>query len=204
MHSVRLVCFAFGLWLAGGVFMAWVATQNFRGVDRLLDQPNPIAKLDFKTLDTDKNLGPGTARLLLRYHVSEQNRFYFESWELAQIVLGTLLFFFLLFGTREDKYSLAGVLFLLVLVAVQRFALTPEITALGRTLDFVPQSADAGERSRFWMLHNAYSALELLKWIATVILVGRLVLGHRHRRSGRDVRQQLDEINKANYRHVDG
>ena len=131
MHSVRLVSFALGLWLAGGLFMAWVATQNFRGVDRLLDEPNPTAQLEIKALDDSKEFGPGAARMLLRYHASEQNRFYFESWELVQIVLGSLLFFFLLFATREDRFSLTGVLLLLIVVAVQRASLTPEIVTRG-------------------------------------------------------------------------
>ena len=183
--------------------MAWIATENFRGVDRLLDQPNPLAKLGFQTLENDRNLGAGAARLLLRYQVAEQNRYYFESWEIVQIVLGSLLFFFLLFGTREDKYSLAGVLLMLVLVAVQRFLLTPELTVLGRNLDFVPLADTSSERGRFWLLHNFYSVMELVKWAVGLFLAGRLVVGRRHRKSRGDVRQQLDMVDKANHRHVD-
>ena len=203
MHPVRPVCFVLGSWLAGGVFMAWVATQNFRGVDRLLDQPNPAAKLEFKALDGDRNFGSGAARMLLRYQVSEQNRFYFESWEIVQMTLGSLLFLFLLFGTREDKYLLAGVLVMVVLVAVERLVLTPDLTALGRNLDFVPLADPSPERGRFWLLHNAYSSVELVKWAIGLLLAGRLVAGHRHRRSRGDVRQQLDVIDKANHRHID-
>ena len=183
MHSVRLVCFVLGTWLAGGVFMAWVATQNFRSVDRLLDQPNPAAQLAFKTLDGDLKLGSGAARMLLRYQVSEQNRFYFESWEIVQIALGSLLFFFLLFSTREDKYSLAGVLLMLALVSVERFWLTPYLTVLGRSLDFVPPAEASSLRYMFRMEHSAYSGAELAKWAIGLLLVGRLSVGRRHRRS---------------------
>jgi hypothetical protein len=200
VHSVRLASFTLGLWLAGGLFMAWMATQNFRGVDRLLAEPNPAARLAFRTLDGPN---PGAARLLLRYQVSEQNRFYFESWEIAQILLGSLLLFFMLFGTREDKYSLAVVLLLLILVAVQRFFLTPEVIAIGRTLDFVPPDGNPAERARFWLLHNAYSGVELLKWALTLLIAGRFVVGRHRSRSGGDVRKQLDMIDKANHRHVD-
>jgi hypothetical protein len=180
MHSIRLVCFLLGIWLAGGIFMAWVATQNFRSVDRLLDQSNPTARLDIKTLDD--NAGPGAARLLLRYQVSEQNRFYFETWEISQIVLGTLLFFFVLFGTSEGKKMIAAVLVLLVLTLAQRFVLTPEIVSLGRALDFVPATAASG-RTRFWTFHSIYSAVELLKWTLTFLLVLRLFLGRRRSRT---------------------
>ncbi|HEY2015080.1 MAG TPA: hypothetical protein VGH38_16340 [Bryobacteraceae bacterium] len=204
MHSVRLVSFVFGVWLSGGLFMAWVATQNFRGVDRILEQAHPAARLDLHTLDDSNNGGPGATRLLLRYQVSEQNRFYFESWELVQLVLGTLLFFFLLFGTREDKWVLAGVLLMLVVTALQRFLLTPEITVLGRSLDFVPPNVNAAERSRFWLMHNVYSGLEVAKWAILVMLTGRLVAGRHRGRSSKTVRKQLDLIDKANHRHVDG
>src|SRR5215472_7728194 len=101
MHSERLICFLLGIWLAGGLFMAWVATENFRGAERLLHEGSLSARIDFKMLDDPHTGGPGAARLLLRYQASEQNRFYFESWEEAQIVLGTVLFFIVLFRVRE-------------------------------------------------------------------------------------------------------
>ena len=85
MHTRRLSSLLLGAWLAGSLFMWMVATQNFRSVDRLLESPSPQASTQF-----DK-LGRDGARTLLRYHVGEQNRWYFETWELAQIVVGALL-----------------------------------------------------------------------------------------------------------------
>jgi hypothetical protein len=198
MHSVRLVSFALGLWLAGGLFMAWVATQNFRGVDRLLDEPNPTAQLEIKALDNSKEFGPGAARMLLRYHASEQNRYYFESWELVQIVLGSMLFFFLLFATRDDKFSLSGVLLLLIVVAVQRAWLTPEIVKVGRSLDFVMPGLNAPDRAHFWQLHSLYSGAEVLKWVVLLTMTVRLVASR-----SRDVGKQFDVVDKADHRHVD-
>src|SRR5690242_11769627 len=100
MRSRRLACFLLAVWITGGVFMAWVATENFRSVDRLIGNANPLATMEFRTLGVD------ASRNLLRYQVSEQNRFYFETWEIAQLLLGLFFFFFLLFCTREGKYSL--------------------------------------------------------------------------------------------------
>src|SRR5271166_1925761 len=100
MHSARLVCLLLGFWLAGGFFMAAIATGGFHGVDRLLAEPNRTARLEFQSLE--QNYGKGAARMLLRYQVSEQNRSYFEAWEMVQIAMGSLLFLFLLFGTRKD------------------------------------------------------------------------------------------------------
>jgi hypothetical protein len=81
MHFRRLACFLLGGWLAGGFFMAAVATQNFRSVDRLLAKPAPLAREQ-----VDK-LGGISARALLRYQVAEQNRVYFETWGVVETAL---------------------------------------------------------------------------------------------------------------------
>ena len=85
MHARRFACFLLGLWLAGGLFMAYVATQNFRGVDRLLSGGNPAAASRLKPL------GP-QARMILRYQASEMNRWLFGAWETTQLVCGTVFF----------------------------------------------------------------------------------------------------------------
>src|ERR1035441_1442758 len=100
MNSRRLACFLLGIWMGGGLLMLWVAAESFGSVDRLLAQPHPVATAQFKAL------GRADARLLLRYQVAEQNRWYFQTWETAQIVIGVLFFFFLLFLTRENKFAL--------------------------------------------------------------------------------------------------
>src|SRR3954462_14937114 len=101
MHARRLACFLLGLWLAGGLFMAWVATQNFREVDRLLSREDPAATLRLQPLGAE-------ARTILRYHASEMNRWLFRNWEIVQLVFGTAFFFVMLFGSRENKFVLSG------------------------------------------------------------------------------------------------
>lgn len=184
-----------GLWLAGGLFMAWVATENFASADRLAAQPEPAATLRIKLLGRDE------ARLLLRYEAAEQNRYYFEFWESVQVVVGALFFFFLLFGTTEGKFSLALALAMLAIVGAQRFILTPELKAVGRLLDFAPAVALRGERARFRVLHTAYVGIEMGKWALQLLLAGVLI-GRGRLRSGY-ARQQFDVVDKANYRHVD-
>ena len=93
--------------------MAWVATENFHSVDRLMESPNPAASLQFKAL------GPAQTRMLLRYHASEQNRYYFESWDTFQIIYGLAFFFFLLFGTKEGKISLGLALGMVLITLAQ-------------------------------------------------------------------------------------
>jgi hypothetical protein len=194
MHYRRIASFLLGLWLGGGLFMAWVATENFHSVDRLLAQPSPLVSTQIKAL------GTGGARLLLRYQAAEQNRWYFESWEAVQIVLGTGFFFFLLFGSSEGKFSLLLALLMLLIVLVQRFLLTPELVGLGRTIDFIPADVPSTERNKFWMVHGAYSGIEILKWGLGLVL-GARIIWLRAGRSG-DTRQDLDLIDKADHRHV--
>jgi hypothetical protein len=155
----------------------WVTRDNLYSVDRLLAQPDPAASLRIRMLGKDE------ARLLLRYEVSEQNRYYGEIWEIAQVVLGALFFFFLLFGTTEGKVSLALGLVLLVLILLQRFLLAPELKALGKLLDFGPVSLLHGERARYRVVNAAYAGVELGKWIIQLALAG-LLIGRRRPRSG--------------------
>jgi hypothetical protein len=175
MHFRRLACFLLGAWLMGGVFMATVATQNFRSVDRLLAKPAAPAS---QQLD---KLGPAAARALLRYQVAEQNRFYFETWGIVEVVIGLLLLLLLLFGSIEKNLTLLLALLLLLIALLQRFVLTPEIVVLGRIIDFVPANHPSPERSRFWMMHGVYSGSEVLKWGLNIVLTARLLFRRKRR-----------------------
>jgi hypothetical protein len=48
--------------------------------------------------------------------------------------------------------------------------LQPEITAVGRGLDFVPREPAPPALSRFWVLHGAYTVLELVKLLIGVVV----------------------------------
>jgi len=195
MHARRLACFLLGMWLDGGVFMAWVATQNFREVDRLLSRADPVATLRLKPLGAD-------ARMTLRYQASEQNRRLFSTWETVQILLGASFLLLMLFGSRENKFTLFGGLLLVLLVLVQKFGLTPELIALGRMIDFVPPEIKSPDRSKFWVIHSAYSGVELLKWVLILGLAGRMVFSRQRSGRSRDSRREVDRVDKPNYRGV--
>jgi hypothetical protein len=197
MHARRFACFILGLWLGGSLFMAWVATQNFREVDRLLSQASPEARLQLKTL------GPN-ARTLLRYQASEQNRWYFEMWETCQLILGSLFFLLMLFGSGESKYLLGGILLVILLVCLQRFFLTPEIVARGRVLDFVRPDRDIPERNQFWVLHTGYVGIEVVKWALLTLLAARMVFSRKRSGRSRDSRRDFNMVDKANYGRIDG
>ncbi|HUE04206.1 MAG TPA: hypothetical protein VMR62_31945 [Bryobacteraceae bacterium] len=176
VHFRRFACFLLGLWLGGGLFMDMVVTQNFRSVDRLLAKPATAAS---QQLD---KLAPGAGRVLLRYQVSEQNRWYFETWGIIETAIGAVLLLLLLFGSAEKNFSLLLVLLMLLIAIVQRFALTPEMVVLGRIIDWVPIDQPSPERSRFWMLHYAYVSLELLNWALGLALTAKLIFRSRRHR----------------------
>lgn len=186
MHPRRLTSLFLGAWLAGSLFMWMVATQNFKSVDRLLGSPAPQAKAAI-----DK-LGHGQARIFLRHQAGEQNRWYFETWERAQIVLGLLVLLGFVFGVAGDRGGLLLSSLMLIAVLIQHWYITPEIVRLGRAIDFIPAGEPSVERTRFWMFHNAYSGVELLKLALGAILSAKLIFGRaRRRRSSSDTSDGL-------------
>jgi hypothetical protein len=160
--------------------MDMVVTQDFRSVDRLLAKPAPGAA---EQLD---KLGPGAARTLLRHQVSEQNRWYFETWGLMETGIGAALLLILLFGSTEKNFSLLIALLMLLIAILQRFALTPQMVILGRIIDWIPIDQASPERARFWMLHTGFIGLELLNWTLGFFLTAKLLFRGRRRGGGQD------------------
>jgi hypothetical protein len=192
MHYRRIVCFLLGVWLGGGILMAWYGARSFGSVETIMNQSNPGFVVQTRPL------GPAATRMVLRYVVAEQNRWLFRNWEYMQIALASLFFCYLLFGTMEGKFSLAVMLAMLALTVMQRLLISPDLGITGRTLDFAPSDLAAQERARFWLVHNAYLAVEALKFGLGLIL-GIIVMSSR--RSG-DPLNQFNMIDKANHRHV--
>jgi hypothetical protein len=180
VHFRRLACFLLGAWLGGGLFMDIVATQNFRSVDRLLAKPAAPAAQQFA------KLGPEAVRILLRHQVSEQNRWYFETWGLVETGIGAALLLVLLFGSSETNVTLLLPLLMLLIAIVQRLALTPQIVVLGRIIDWVPLGEPSPERSRFWMLHNVFVGLELMNWALGFVLAAKLLFRRKRRATDPD------------------
>jgi hypothetical protein len=166
--------------------MIMVATQNFRSVDRLLGAPGGAGV-------QIEQMGRDAARTFLRYQVSEQNRWYFDTWEKTQLALGIAL---LAVTMRQGRISasLAAVMFALLLA--ERFYITPEIVRLGRLIDFIPRAASSQERDIFWRFHGAYSGVELLKLALGFFLSGRLIFG----RDG--IGHKVNVVNEADHSHV--
>jgi hypothetical protein len=99
--------------------------MNARSPERLAAEPiGPAATLELK------ELGPA-ARRAFHYQAAEQNRALLENWCTAQLIFAAILLLFLIFGTTESKAPLALAAIMLVVTAVQRVLLAPEMNALG-------------------------------------------------------------------------
>src|SRR5712691_1100635 len=63
-----------------------------------------------------------------------------------------------------------GVVAMLASVVLMLVWLTPAIVSLGRSLDFVPRDPSPPGMQRFWVLHAAYTSLEMIKLVAGIVV----------------------------------
>jgi hypothetical protein len=159
--KTRWALVVMGAWTMGSICMSVVATENFYTIDRLLET---TTKAEFYA--AVQKLGHGPARDLLRYLSSELNRLYFQVWNIAQLALGALA---LWLAGRTPRIRW-GILTMIGIVVLMLAYLTPQIVSLGRSLDFVPRDPAPPGMQRFWILHAAYTSLEMLKLVVGLIV----------------------------------
>ena len=157
-----------GAWMGGTLLIWLVATVSFRNVDRVLSRPTPEAA------PTLLSVPEAARRPVLRHLASEFNRWLFQLWGALQLVLGAAVLVLLLRQTPRTPANLTLAGLLLVLVVVMLGVITPALTSLGRTLDFVPRSPPPPEMATFGKLHAAYSFLDLIKLVLVGILAWRV------------------------------
>jgi hypothetical protein len=168
--KLRWALVVIGMWIMGSICMSVVATENFYTIDRLLDTS---AKVEFH--GAVQKLGHSPARDLLRYLSSELNRLYFQMWNVAQLVLGGLVLWLIARPARPEpagpqrRLALWGVAAMLGIVVLMLAYLTPQIVSLGRSLDFVPRDPAPPGMQKFWILHAAYTSLEMVKLLVGLV-----------------------------------
>ena len=155
------------MWLGGGVFADLVVTQNFSTVDRFLSAPGSM-----RTAAQLHRLGRPVEREILRRNAGEENNYIFENWEWVELFLGVGLLATLFFGERPNKLMMGAAVAMWLIVLVQRFALTPQVTEMGRQLVDLP----AGDplNKTFWTYHGIYSGAEIVKLLVGFGLAARL------------------------------
>ena len=153
-----------GVWLMGTICVSVVATQDFYTIDRLLASPGneTFARMV-------EQIGPGESRSLLRYLASELNRLFFQLWNLAQFGIGAAVLWLVLGIPQAFKlrWPLIG---MLAVVAFLTIWVTPQLLAVGRSLDFVPRDPEPRSLTTFGMLHATYAILEVLKFAVGILV----------------------------------
>lgn len=165
----RISALILGAWLGAGILADVAVTQNFQTIDRFLESPG-----DRATSVLLNQAGRARERVILRRNAGEENNWIFLNWERVELVMGSGLFLLLLFGERPQKIILAGAIVLLLIVAFEHFLLTPQITAMGRTVDNLP--ANSRDVKTFWLLHGFYSGLDILKIVISLAMAARLAI----------------------------
>lgn len=156
MNRRTALALTIGGWLAGTLFMWFVATQNFATVDRILAAPPE----QFQSMTAD--LDDADTREVLRYEASELNRLYFDRWGYAQVLLALIAVALSWTGGRRLR---AGILVAAVITVGLQFYVVPETIRIGRRIDFQPREPETPLQAEFWRLHHAYTGLDMLKFL---------------------------------------
>jgi hypothetical protein len=158
-----------GAWLASTLCMWFAATRSFATVERVLKHPDP------QFLEATKPLDAGTTRVVLRHLASEINRTLFWGYGALQIALGVILLLLLWRQTPRDAVGIGVVATMLALAVILTLVITPLITSLGRSIDFVPRNPPPPVMPRFWALHGSFTGLDGVKLLAGLGLLIRWI-----------------------------
>jgi hypothetical protein len=150
----RLALLLAGAWLGALVLSWFVATTNFRVVDRVLASPvRPEIEERLASVPV------GARREVLRHLASEVNRALFRGFGLAQLAIG-LAVVGLVWAVAGRARILVVLAFGIVLIQI---VLGREIASLGRAIDFVPRPLAPDVGRRFGLLHAAFVLLDFAK-----------------------------------------
>ena len=159
-----------GAWIMSTLCMWFAATRSFATVESVLKRAEP------QFLETTKPLGEASTRVALRYMAAEINRTLFWGYGALQIGLGGILFLLLWRQNPRNAVDIGVVATMLALSVVLTLVITPWITSLGRSIDFVPRNPPPPVMPRFWALHGSFTGLDGVKLLAGIGLLIRWIL----------------------------
>ncbi len=165
------LAFLLGLWIGGSLFMWGVAVYNFSGISHSFEVNKKLAeKAGF---DPEDDNAKKTS--LIWVHSSELNRQFFISWGHAQLLLGFLSVLAVMIF-RQGLSPLTLIVIALLISVHSSFSLTPEITQLGRELDFVSREPEPPAKlGEFNKKHSLSLLLDAIR-VGCVLLAGILVM----------------------------
>jgi hypothetical protein len=180
VHTRRISTFLLGAWILGCVLMAYISVRSLESAGIVLNSaPEPVAEIV-------KKLGYDTASQFVRHSILEQTRRLTYAWEEGQMVLALALGGCLFMATQRRIFPLLLCGMMLILVAFQHIALSPEIAYRGRAADFPPGSVDIGTNLRLLALQQVYFGVEVVKLMAAGLLASYLFVFRTQRRSRKE------------------
>jgi hypothetical protein len=190
MHTRRIATFLLGTWIGCSILMAFIAIQNSRSPDLIMNAPVQSASAMIETL------GREPARLLLRHLAWEQNRLYVPAWEQVEIVLGLVLGGCLFLATQRRVFPMILCGLMLSMVLFQHIGITPELTFSGRETDFPPGSQSVDSLARVWLLEEVYIGVDAVKLAVGGILAAYLFVFRSSRRRDRKPSEALGPLER--------
>ncbi len=185
--------------MLGTGFMTLVAIRNLQSANEIAaEAPSAKAPLILRAL------GPDNMRLLLRHQASELNREYFYRWEQAELVIGIFIVFCLGFATQPRWLPISMAAMAVLLVAFLHFFIAPEISFIGKAIDFQVLKDTDGQMKRMWALHQVYTVGTLVKLLLCGILTAYLLWFRARKVTRKRVISELDASDDTHYTHVTG
>ncbi len=164
MFSRRLATLVLGIWIGCCVLVDFLALEGHRIITRLLDNPTPDVK-DILTKAENLAIGP-----LMHHAASERARSLLNAWENAQLVLGLAMLAILILTDQRKILAILMSAAMAFLVLIQHFFVTPDLSILGRSIDFLAESASFSVTVANLTLTQIYGALETLKLVIGGVL----------------------------------
>ena len=159
MFSRRLATFLLGVWMGCCVLVDVLALKGQRIASRILDIPIIEAKAAL-TKAGDAPIAP-----LLHHLASEQVRATLENWETAQLFIAIGIIVLLVFTDQRKILAILMATTMGLLTLIQHFGVTPDLNILGRSMDFLAESASFSTRTQVWTLTQIYGGLETVKLV---------------------------------------
>jgi len=156
-------------WIMSTLCMWFAATRSFSTVDSVITRAEP------QFVATTKPLGEGPTRVVLRYMAAEINRSLFWGYGALQMVLGGILLALLWRQKPRNGVDVGVVSAMLALSVILTAIITPWITSLGRSIDFLPRNPPPPVMPRFWALHGSFTGLDGVKLLAGIGLLMRWI-----------------------------
>jgi hypothetical protein len=156
-------------WIMSTLCMWFAATRSFATVERVMKSGQP------EFVEITKPLGEASTRMVVRHTASEINRSLFWGYGILQIGFGVVLFLLVWRQSPRHTLDVGLVATMLALTVILSLAITPLVTSVGRSIDFLPRNPPPPIMPRFWMLHGAFTSLDGIKLFAGIGLMVRWV-----------------------------